>query len=310
MNLPFSAYSFSLTPARKRLPASANGDRARHGRAALASAPRRMLLKGTVSVFALGGCASTLLSACGGDYAGGDGVQDAPTPVINSAANFRDVGGAATGYATSDGAHVRRGLLYRSDAFTPSAADAATLERMAFGYVYDLRTPAETDSVADMVPGTSSYLALNVLGLLAPPSFVGMQAAELDAAMQRHWREFVTGRTQCTAYGALLGHIVDAPGPQLILGGTGVDVVGWASALLLLIANVPLEIIVKDFLVTNAWRSTGVDADNLAPPVQSSYLQAAFDALQSNYGDLNRYLTVGLGLTSDTVDRLRARLVV
>jgi protein-tyrosine phosphatase len=313
MNLPYPAYSSSLARVRKRLRASVAGDVVRRHAGkpvALASPPRRMLLKGTVSVLALGGCASALLSACGGEYTGGDGAQDAPTPVINSVANFRDLGGAAPGYSTSDGAHVRRALIYRSDVLTPNAADAATLDRMALAYVYDLRTPDETGNVPDLVPATASYLALNVLGTLSPPSFADMQAADLDAAMQAHWRSFVTGRMQCTAYGTLLQHMADAAGPQLICAGSGVDVVGWASALLLLIANVPLEIIVKDFLLTNAWRSATVDAMNVAPPVQASYLQAAFDALQANYGDLNRYLTAGLGLAADTVDRLRARLMV
>ncbi|MFP4829738.1 tyrosine-protein phosphatase [Paraburkholderia sp. BR10879] len=53
-----------------------------------------------------------------------------------------------------------------------------------------------------------------------------------------------------------------------------------------------------------------MDSTNLTPPVQASYLQAAFDAVQGSYGDLNRYLTAGLGLASDTVNRLRGRLVV
>jgi len=310
MNLPFSAYTSSFAQARKRLPVAATGNFNRSGGSALANPPRRALLKGTVSLLALSGCASTLLSACGGEYTGGDGAQDAPTPVIGSVANFRDLGGAAPGYSTSDGAHVRRALIYRSDALTPNAADAATLERMALSNVYDLRTPAEIDAAPDVTPSTASYLALNVLGTLEPPSFAGMLAGELDAAMQMHWRTLVTGRMQSSIYGTLLEHIADAPGPLLITGGTGVDVVGWACALLLLIANVPLEIIVKDFMLTDAWRSTGVDSANMAPPVQASYLQAAFDAVQGGYGDLNRYLTVGLGLASDTVNRLRGRLVV
>jgi protein-tyrosine phosphatase len=132
----------------------------------------------------------------------------------------------------------------------------------------------------------------------------------VDAVMLAQWRAFVTGSAQCAAYGELLRRIAATAGPQVVSGGTGVDVTGWASALLLLIANVPLEIIVKDYLLTNAYRSTGMDATNAAPPVQSSYLQAAFDALQSSYGDLNRYLTAGLGLPSATVDQLRSLLVV
>ncbi|WP_322042322.1 tyrosine-protein phosphatase [Paraburkholderia sp. J67] len=269
-----------------------------------------MLLKGTMSVLALSGCASTLLSACGGDYSDGSGPQFAPTPVVNSVANFRDLGGAAPGYSTSDGAHVRRALLYRSDVLTPNNADTTTLERMAFACVYDLRTPAESDNAPNIALTSANRVALNVLGMPGPRSFAGYTGNQLDQAMQAQWREFVTGRVQCIALGALLEHIAEAPGPQLIVGGNGVDVAGWASALLLLIANVPLEIVVQDFLLTNAYRSPGVDTDNLTPPVQASYLQAAFDALQSGYGNINRYLASGLGLDSVTVDRLRARLVV
>jgi protein-tyrosine phosphatase len=283
---------------------------ARSAAGTLASPPRRRLLKGTMSVLALGGCASTLLSACGGDYSDGTGPQFAPTPVVNSVANFRDVGGAAPGYSTSDGAHVRRALLYRSDVLTPNNADTTTLERMAFACVYDLRTPAENDATPDIVLTSANRVALNVLGVPAPRSFAGYSASELDSAMQAQWRQLVMGREQCIAYGALLEHIAEAPGPQLIVGGNVVDVAGWASALLLLIANVPLEIVVQDFLLTNAWRSTTVDSQNLTPPVQASYLQAACDALQSGYGDINRYLQSGLGLDSVTVGRLRARLAV
>jgi protein-tyrosine phosphatase len=313
MTLPFSASSPSFRHLRKGLQGAMSSGitpAARGAAGTLASPPRRRLLKGTMSVLALGGCASTLLSACGGDYSDGTGPQFAPTPVVNSVANFRDIGGASPGYSTSDGAHVRRALLYRSDALTPNTTDAVTLERMAFACVYDLRTPAENDSTPDIMLTSANRVSLNVLGEPTPRSFAGYSANELDAAMQAQWRELVTGRMQCIAYGSLLEQIAQAPGPQLIVGGNGVDVAGWASALLLLIANVPLEIVVQDFLLTNAWRSSAIDSQNLTPPVQASYLQAACDALQSSFGDINRYLQNGLGLDSVTVGRLRGRLVV
>lgn len=276
----------------------------------LFSPPRRALLKCTVGTLALGGCASTLLSACGGDFSSGDPALDAPTPVLKSVANFRDIGGAAPGYGTSDGARVRRALLYRADAVAPNAADAATLARLGIACIYDLRTPAEIASTPGIALNEATGITLNVLGTPAPPSFAGLSDADIDVAMRAQWREFVTGRAQCIGYGALFEHIAATPGPQLICGGTQVDVVGWASAVLLLMAGVPLDIIAKDCLLTNAWRAPGADAQNAAPPVQSAYLQTAFDALQSGYGDLNRYLSDGLGLASATIDSLRRRLVV
>jgi protein-tyrosine phosphatase len=44
--------------------------------------------------------------------------------------------------------------------------------------------------------------------------------------------------------------------------------------------------------------------------VQSSFLQASFDQVQSSYGTMSGYLTRGLGLTQSTVDTLRERLVL
>jgi protein-tyrosine phosphatase len=310
MILRLPAYARSRAKARTRLPAVACGESMQPLSTPAFSPPRRALLKCTLGTLALGGCASTLLSACGGDFSTGDPALDARTPVLNSVANFRDIGGAPPGYATSDGAHFRRAWLYRSDVLAPDATDAVTLARLGLVCIYDLRTPAENESAPGMELNNATRIALNVLGTPAPPSFDGLSGAELDVAMQAQWREFITGRAQCVAYGALLEHIAATPGPQLICGGTRVDVVGWASALLLLMAGVPLEIIVKDFLLTNGWRPVGVDASNTAPAVQSIYLQTAFDALQSSYGDLNRYLGAGLGLASTTVDLLRRRLVV
>jgi len=44
--------------------------------------------------------------------------------------------------------------------------------------------------------------------------------------------------------------------------------------------------------------------------VQKEFLEAAQEAMESQFGDVETYFTKGLGLSSQTIDRLRAELVV
>ena len=59
---------------------------------------------------------------------------------LHTAPNFRDLGGWATG----DGGHVRRGLVYRSEALlSPTQEDAAALTGCGIALVVDLRGEGE-----------------------------------------------------------------------------------------------------------------------------------------------------------------------
>lgn len=286
---------------------------------------RRRFLKGTAGALLLSGVGSSLLGACGGGNAGSD---QAATPRLATLQNFRDVGGAAAGYPTVDGRVVRRNVFYRADALGENAADAGVLESLGIAAVYDLRTPGEIARAADVLPAGAAYQKINVMGRedVGMPLLALDNAASAVAAMERAQRLYVTDAVQRAAFGALLTQLASTPGPQLFHSSAGKDRAGWVAALLLSIANVPFDLVMQDYLLSNTYLAGAISmrvearrqisgdfAAGIERPlagVQSSYLQAGFDQVQADYGTVMRYLEKGLGVGESTVEVLRERLVV
>ncbi|HYS64075.1 MAG TPA: tyrosine-protein phosphatase [Paraburkholderia sp.] len=288
-----------------------------------ASASRRVFLKRSAGVLLVSGIGSSLLSACGG---GSLDAGQPETPRLASVNNFRDVAGAAAGYPTVDGKQMRRGVFYRANALTLSAADEAMIDKLGITSVYDLRTPGEITRTADTLPAGAASQAFNVLGTrdFVAPSFD--TAAAATAFMEAQARGYVTGAAQRASYGALLTRLADGADAQLFHSNAGKDRAGWVAALLLSIANVPLDVIMQDYLLSNVYSALSIkaqtdtlrtqDGDAVATieaplfNVQESYLQAGFDQVQASYGTMASYLTQGLDVSQATIDTLRARLVV
>ena len=282
--------------------------------AAARATSRRRFLKGT---------AGALLTACGGNNAGSD---QAPTPRLASLENFRDVGGTAAGYPTVDGRVVRRNAFFRSNALTENAADAAVLDSLGIASVYDLRTPREIERASDVLPVNAAYQKINVTGREDEMTPALESASNAVMWMENAQRLYVTDAMQRAAFGSLLTQLATTAGPQLIHSSAGKDRAGWATALLLSIANVPFDIIMQDYLLSNTYlagsiaariemrrQQSGDLAASVEKPlasVQSSYLQASFDQVQASYGTMSGYLTRGLGLAQSTVDTLRDRLLL
>jgi protein-tyrosine phosphatase len=285
---------------------------------------RRTFLKSAASAWLLSGFGSVLLSGCGG---GGISSDVADTPRLASANNFRDIGGAGGGYPTVDGRQVRRGMFYRSNVLALSPADKAVIDTLKIASVYDLRTPGETTRTPDVMPAGATYVNINVLGQsdqTTPPP--GLPGGGAMAWMESAERAYVTGAAQRAGYGSLLMQLASNEGVQLIHSEAGKDRAGWVAAILLSIANVPLDIIMQDYLLTNTYAAESIKiqvaavqtqggdaAATLDAPlfgVQDSFLQAGFDQVQASYGTMTSYLTLGLGMSQSTIDALRDRLVV
>ena len=72
---------------------------------------------------------------------------------LEGARNFRDIGG----YATSDGRHVRQGLLFRSDALAQlTERDYQTLARLNIETVCDFRQDWEKQRAPTRWPGRNA----------------------------------------------------------------------------------------------------------------------------------------------------------
>ncbi|MEC5409005.1 tyrosine-protein phosphatase [Paraburkholderia sp. MPAMCS5] len=284
---------------------------------------RRTFLKRSASVLLVSGVSSPLLTACGG---GNLDSEQGETPRLASVENFRDVGGAAAGYPTVDGKQMRRGVFFRANVLTLSVADQTALEKLGVASVYDLRTPGEIARTGDILPRGAVSQTLNVLGVrdFVAPAFDSAAAAVAFMASQA--RDYVTGGAQRASFGALLRQIADGAGVQLFHSSAGKDRAGWVAALLQSIANVPLDVIMQDYLLSNVYLAQTIrsqkatlraqDGDALAAiqepmlGVQEGFLQAGFDQVQASYGTMTRYLTQGLGVSESTIDSLRSQLVI
>jgi protein-tyrosine phosphatase len=287
----------------------------------LTSPSRRSFLRASASAALCSSIGASLLSACGG---AGESANVPETPKLSSVENFRDMAGMGDGYPTADGRRVRRGVVYRSGAVSADDHDMNALARLAIRAVHDLRTFAEITLTPDRaLPGASRETHEIAF-------FDSYATAPADAIAARAWmierqRAMVADPAARAQFGALLTRLARVSGAQVVHGATGKDRTGWASALVLAIADVPLDVIIQDYLATNvadegriAARISAhaarlnVSAQAVAPlfQVQSTTLEAAFDELQKRFGTLDDYLTKGLGVTQADVERLRARLVV
>ena len=235
--------------------------------------------------------------------------------------NLRDIGG----YRTADGQWVKMGVVYRSQALSLSSTDLATVDQLGITADYDLRTTAEIAASPDVVPAGATYTNLNVLGDTSVTSISGVtSAAAAEAYMQEGERDFVTDATATTAFGALLSGIADGKGAALYHCSAGKDRTGWATAVILTLLGVPESTVMQDYLLSNQYYfdSAAVQAMLNAMPaaeaavytpfmeVESSYLQAGFDQVKTSYGTMYDYAVKGLGLSPQTIQKLRAKLLV
>jgi protein-tyrosine phosphatase len=125
----------------------------------------------------------------------------------------------------------------------------------------------------------------------------------------------------------------EANRPTVVHCTAGKDRAGWASALTLRALGVPEETVMEDYLLSNDYlaESNAATLDQVRPIVASAqgvpedqvdlsnleallevrpeYLQAAFDAVEEQYGDFDTYLTEGLGLDQATIDAFRDSLL-
>lgn len=250
--------------------------------------------------------------------------------------NLRDLGG----WATRDGARVRRGVLFRSTALSRlDGPGAAAFGALGIRTVIDLRTAAERAAAPDRLPAGTALLELDVLAdatdlaparlaeAIADPALVAQHLGDGRAAalLTGAYRDLVTLPSARAGYGALLRTLLDpGAGPVLWHCTTGKDRTGWASAVTLLLLGVPEEDVRREFLLTNEQllpalaplldraAALGVPADVLRPllGVDEAYLDAALGEVRAAYGTVERYAAGALGVDAAAQERLRERYVV
>jgi protein-tyrosine phosphatase len=143
----------------------------------------------------------------------------------------------------------------------------------------------------------------------------GLALSSADAldVMRDSYRNYV--RYNTPNFRALFAHLLEDRAPLVIHCTAGKDRTGFACALILHALGVADEVIAEDYLLTNRLyrRDPGTSSDlpddvkQVLGSVEGSFLAAAFEAISTDYGDLEAYFSEGLGIGAGERAALQAR---
>ncbi|HWD03494.1 MAG TPA: tyrosine-protein phosphatase [Amycolatopsis sp.] len=241
---------------------------------------------------------------------------------LGSVPNFRDLAGPV-GYSTPHGP-MRRGQLFRSSAFCASPSDLEALAPVGIVAIHDLRGQGEIDMRPDAVLAGATWRHAWIPGLSGETIRALRTAADVRAAMIQHYREFVTAPHKRAGVARVLAAVSEGSAPQVFHCAEGKDRTGWVAMLLHRLAGVSEDDLVSDYLLTNELMRGNGDTRAVARAVLGdkpdeffvpamiadvAYLDAGLAQLEADYGDVEKYLSVGLGLSDDQLTRLRGLLL-
>ncbi|MBW1601991.1 tyrosine-protein phosphatase [Streptomyces sp. JJ66] len=266
-------------------------------------------------------------------------TSEAVEPVLAGVRNFRDLGGLPT----TDGRRVRQGMLFRSGHLARATdQDAAFLTRLGLHTVYDFRNDADialdgTDVALPGVRNVNMPLTDPAHGVefwkLVRDGEVAVLREELAdgravARMQESYADIV--RTRTAEHGRVLRELAEGSVPVLMHCAAGKDRAGLSVAITLLALGVEQEAIEADYLLSNAphrryevHRGDGAleaeDRKGIDPEVRELlapffdarpvYLATAYATIADVWGDVDTYLSRGLGLTDPLRGALRDRFL-
>lgn len=255
-------------------------------------------------------------------------------PELSGVRNFRDVGGLPT----VDGRRLRHGRLFRSGHLAHATErDAAFLATLGLHTIFDFRNAADQKlegpdvdlpGVRNVnIPLTDPADGAEFWKMVRDGDINQLRSALSDGKgadrMARTYRTIIRERT--AEHGRVLHALAEDSVPALMHCAAGKDRAGLSIAVSLLAVGVEREAIEADYLKSNdphrrykMHRSDSSPAGLSAEVVEllnplfdarASYLRAAFETIEETWGSTGRYLSEGLGLSPETQERLRDRLV-
>ncbi|MEU9252107.1 tyrosine-protein phosphatase [Streptomyces sp. NPDC048270] len=261
-------------------------------------------------------------------------TQQIQEPELSGVRNFRDVGGLPT----SDGRRVGTGRLFRSGHLAHATdTDAEFLASLGLHTIFDFRNDADhalegpdvalpgvrnvNIPLSDPADGREFWTMVREGALDELRAVLGEGKAA--ARMAQSYRTIIRHRT--AEHSRVVHALAEDSVPALLHCAAGKDRAGLSVAVVLLALGVEREAIVADYLESNAphrryrVRRSGGSQEARSPEVmellaplfdaRAEYLTAAFDTIDEQWGGREAYLSEGLGLTPETLGRLRERLL-
>lgn len=256
-------------------------------------------------------------------------------------ANLRDLGGTPL----RGGRTVRPGLVLRSGQLDRLDADAdPAVAALGLRTIVDFRTDAERADHPDRIPAGARLLIADVLAdkmrggvgkmpaaaqlkdLLSDPVVAEehLGGGKAQALFGSVYRSLVSSASAQASYRMLLTELADPQaGPLLFHCTAGKDRTGWGATVILSLLGADDETLMSEYLSVNpavkqafapmieGFTAAGGDPDIALAliGVFPSYLEAALDEVNTRYGSMEKYVREGLGLSDETVEALRARLI-
>lgn len=242
------------------------------------------------------------------------------------AGNFRDLGG----YRTVDGRALRWGALYRSgDLHRLTDHDLIVLNALGLAVLVDFRADFEKAVRPNRLP-PGDRIKVVELPIFDAHSALGAQLRErisrgdiagLDpvAFLLEANRQFVTEFTP--VFRQFIEQVLAAEGRPVLFHCTGgKDRTGFAAAIILRLLGVPETTIMADYMLSKGYSLRSYRRDILIVrllrgrraaaivrklvAVEPTYLQAAFAAIEQQYGSFAAYVRDGLALSDEQVEQL------
>jgi protein-tyrosine phosphatase len=235
--------------------------------------------------------------------------------------NCRDLGG----YRTQDGRRTTWGQLFRSDTLSLSDADLCVFGQLGIHTIWDLRTDTERKASPNRLPPDQTQ-AVELPLIRERPD--GLLDLEPLADPDEFLRAVYVGILQEAApsLGTLLRGLCRPEAlPAVIHCGGGKDRTGVAAALVLTALGVGPEDVLDDYELTARFMDPARVAEiakkleeerRLHPELPVGVVQTsrwamaeALETVDRRYGGVENYLREMAGVSADTIEVLRVRLL-
>lgn len=222
---------------------------------------------------------------------------------MEGAYNFRDLGGIKT----TEGKSVKWGKFFRSDdLMNLTDADLEYLAELSILSIIDFRTEEEVKVSPDRLHAllNTYWLPISTASLSKEAIVRASASLSLDKLMKDSYIDLVSSKECMDCYRKFFAVITDTKKiPVIYHCSAGKDRTGMASALLLAALGVEENLIVENYLESNAnlkdkYNSVIEKYPQLEPmfSVKADYLTSAFEYLKTEYGSVEKYLKQALGV--------------